>query len=447
MPKRPAGARRSSSSSASRTRSSTPRSARTRTTYEAQLYLGRSSAEGVGCDDTTGRSREIRPAVTVIPAERTAYLRSFPWLAYAGHWGERHDGFYDGPTGPSTKQPWTEPITWADTHWRERSYTVPAGGSLGLAATDLFCGAVGAGSGVLTAVVGDPSPVLFALAGILALLIWLASRTRWDESAPFRLRRRRPWGSLVTSAIRDYARYPRLFLGIGLLFVPLGLLITGIQYWLFEHGTFAPLLTSASKSNGVVAGLALALGALISVLGLSVVQAASAVALVELDEGREVRARTAYRLAFGRLRPMIGPLVLAVVIVRVLSLTVIGAVLALWLVARWSLLAQVVVLDGAGGGGPLRRSARLVRGHWWRVASVTLFVTGIALLLGPLLGTLLLFITSASFDFVNLVSAVVYVIALPFAAITTTYLYFDVTVRRHLEVRDRPNAEVLPAEL
>jgi hypothetical protein len=88
-----------------------------------------------------------------------------------------------------------------------------------------------------------------------------------------------------------------------------------------------------------------------------------------------------------------------------------------------------------------------VRGHWWRVASVTVFVTGIALLLGPLVGTLLLFATSASFDFVNLVSALVYVLALPFAAITTTYLYFDLAVRRRLAVRERPSADVLPAEL
>jgi hypothetical protein len=36
--------------------------------------------------------------------------------------------------------------------------------------------------------------------------------------------------------------------------------------------------------------------------------------------------------------------------------------------------------------------------------------------------TLLLFATSASFDFVNVTSDVVYVIALPFAPIATTYL-------------------------
>jgi len=111
------------------------------------------------------------------------------------------------------------------------------------------------------------------------------------------------------------------------------------------------------------------------------------------------------------------------------------------------MLAQAVVLQDETSPGPLRRSARLVRGHWWRVASVTLFVTVLALLLGPTLGTLMLFITSASFDFVNLVAALVYVVALPFVAITTTYLYFDLAVRGQLAARERTHGDVAPAEL
>jgi hypothetical protein len=51
-------------------------------------------------------------------------------------------------------------------------------------------------------------------------------------------------------------------------------------------------------------------------------------------------------------------------------------------------------------------------------------------LLGPLVGALLLFLTSASFDVVNLVSDFVYVFSLPFAALATTYLYFDLLARQ-----------------
>jgi hypothetical protein len=414
--------------------------------FESKLYLGRSAAEGVGCDDTSGPSLELRPAVAVVPTARAAYLHDYPWLGFLGRWGERHPGFYNGPTGPNTKLQWREPLTWADTTWRDTSFTVPAGRSLGLGATDFFCGAIATGSGVLTALVGNASPMLLALAAIVALILWLGSRTRWDESAPFRLRRRRPWGSLVTSAARLYGRNLRLFVGIGVLFVPVGVVVTAVQYLLFKHSTLAALVTSVGPSNAFVAGPAFALGAFFTVLTLSVVQAAVALAMVELDEGRDVRARTAYSLALRQLRPLVAPLVVAVVAAALLSVSVAGIVLAFWLVVRWSLLAQVVVLDEVTSPGPLRRSRRLVRGHWWRVASVTAFVTGIALLLGPLVGTLLLFVTSASFDFVNLVSALVYAVALPFVAITTTYLYFDLTVRRQLAERERASDDVLPAE-
>jgi hypothetical protein len=409
--------------------------------YGPGLYLGRSAAEGVGCDDTQGPSREIRPTVAIASRAKD------PWLRYVGRWGERHSGFYNGPTGPNTKRQWDEPIGWAKDSWRDRSYTVPAGGSLGVTATDLFCGAVATGSGVLTAMVGAPSPVLIVLAAIVALLIWLATRTRWNESAPFRIARRRPWGSLVSSSLGMYGTRPRLFLGIGLLFIPLGLLITGLQWLLFKQGTFAPLVSSVGSTNAFVAGPALVLGLFVTVFGLSIVQAASAVAMVELDEGREITAWRAHRRALSRLRPLLVPLLVAVVLVSVLSLTVAGVVLGLWLTVRWSLLAQVVVLEHEGSDGPLRRSRRLVQGHWWRVASITLFVTGIALLAGPLLGTLLLFATRASFDFVNLVSALVYVATLPFAAITTTYLYYDLRVRHHLAEQEHPSTDVLPAEL
>jgi hypothetical protein len=412
--------------------------------YSSALYLGRSAAEGVGCDDTVGPSRELRPAVALVPADEAASVKAFPWLGYVGRWGERHGGFYNGPTGPNTKRQWTEPISWARTSWRDTSYTVPAGSAVGTAATDFFCGAVATGSSLLTALVGDPSPVLIGLAGLVALLIWLASRTRWDQSTPFRVRRRRPWGSLVTTSLRLYTGHLRLFLGIGLLFIPIGLLTTGIQYALF-HGTLGPLVKSVGGSNALVASLAFALGVFMTVLGLAVVQAATAIALVLLDDGKQVTPRTAYRLALGRLALLLRALAGAALVVAVVSLSAVGLVIGVWLTIRWSLLAQVVMLD-EGANRPLRASARLVRGHWWRAATVTLFVAGIGVLLGPLIGTLCLFVTSASFDFVNLVSAVVYVVALPFVAITTTYLYFDLIVRRRLETEEPLEADVLPAE-
>ena len=93
-----------------------------------------------------------------------------------------------------------------------------------------------------------------------------------------------------------YRDHGRLFLGIGLVFLPLAVLITATQYLLFRVGPFSGLVDSAGASNAAVAILALALGILLTLLGLTVVQAATALAMVELDEGRSITAVGAYRL-------------------------------------------------------------------------------------------------------------------------------------------------------
>jgi hypothetical protein len=120
--------------------------------------------------------------------------------------------------------------------------------------------------------------------------------------------------------------------------------------------------------------------------------------------------------------------------------------LAVWLAVRWVFFPQVLALEDVSALASLHRSARLVRDQWWRVASMLLFVTVIALLLGPLIGTLLLFVTSASFDFVNLISSVVYAVVLPFAAIAATYLYFDLCVAKQQEAETGEADDILPAE-
>jgi hypothetical protein len=61
-------------------------------------------------------------------------------------------------------------------------------------------------------------------------------------------------------------------------------------------------------------------------------------------------------------------------------------------------------------------------------------------------GTLLLFASSASFNFINLISGAVYVFVLPFAAIASTYLYFDLRVAKQFEEESAEAADLLPVE-
>jgi hypothetical protein len=409
--------------------------------FGSYLFLGRSAAQGVGCDKTLGPSKQLRPVVVVVPTARQAYVRALPWLGYQGHWGEEHSGFYDGPTGPNTKLQWTQPITWADTTWRDHAFAIPAVGAFGSTATGFFCGVVARGSNLLTAVTGNPSPVLFALVVVAGFVLWLISRTEWQPVDPLPVRRRRPAGSIVGSAARLYASHLRLFLGIGLLFIPLGFVMAVIQFVAFRVTGLNTLADSAGPSNAFVGGLALFIGVLVTAVGLAVIQAATAAAMASFGDEQPLGALAAYRAVFDHWRPLFGAIGLAAVVVAVLSLTTVGVLVALWLFVRWSVTAQAVMLEGRGARDALRRSAHLVRGNWFRVAALTLFVTVLAYLLGPLAGALLLFVTSASFDFVNMFSALVDTLALPYVAIASTYLYYD------LELRQEERAESAEAPL
>jgi hypothetical protein len=404
--------------------------------YGDALYLGSSADAGVGCDDTRGPHDVVRPVVKTIPSDPAAAAKAFPWITFEGRWGELQRAFYNGPTGPNLKTQWTEPITWSD-GWRSRSYAVPTGGIFGTSATDFFCGAVEKGSAGLTALLRDPATTLLTIGILLVLLIWLATRTRWRPAAPLRLAHRRRWGQVLTAAGRMYGSRAPLFLGIGVVFIPLGIAISALQAVVL--GGFGLLgIDTSGEGAGALALLVLTVGTTLALLGFGLVQAATACALVEVDSGKEIGPVDAYRLAFRRFRPLFRGLLIAVGVWVVLSATGVLIPIALWLAVRWALLPQVVELEGSPGLAALRRSAQLVRGRWFRVASLVGVGLVVALALGPLVGALLIVLTDAPLALLNVVSGVVYALAMPFVAIATTYVYFDARVRAELEPREAP---------
>jgi hypothetical protein len=415
--------------------------------FESRLYLMRSSAEGVGCDNTLGPSKEVRPAVETIPGAQADYLRAYPWLGFEGRWGEKQRAFFNGPTGPNLKTQWTKPITWSKESWRGTSFSVPAGGAVGTRATDYFCGAVGFGSDVLRRVKVNPGLSMAVLGGLAVLLMWALSRTLWEPATPLRLGRRRAWGQKLSASARMLALRPRVFLGIGLLFVPLGIFITFLQWLVFRAAFLAPMVDEAGEHNAFVDAMVVGLGLAFTVLGFAVVQAATARALVEIDEGRPVTALSAYRSVLPCLRSLIPALLVLAVVQIVLDLMAVFVPVAIFILVRWSMIGVVAAVEGGSTVQLLRRSAALARGHWWRVASIALGVTGLALLLGPAVGIAVLLVTGATFDLVNLIAGLVYVTALPFAAMAMAYLYFDLRVRHETEPAAERTAAELPPEL
>ena len=86
--------------------------------FDEALHLGRSASEGVGCDDTTGPTFDVRPEVRTIPSDPAQAREQFPWIEFEGRWGELQRSIFNGPTGPNLKSQWTEPIEWSE-GWRE----------------------------------------------------------------------------------------------------------------------------------------------------------------------------------------------------------------------------------------------------------------------------------------------------------------------------------------
>jgi hypothetical protein len=412
--------------------------------YEDALFLGRSAEQGVGCDDTTGPSVTLRPDVRTIPSETSAAQAEYPWIVFEGRWGERQAAFYNGPTGPNLKSQWAEPITWAE-DWRDYSYAVPAGGALGTDATDFFCGAVEAGSNLVLRIAENPTTALAVLGGLLVLLVYVLTRTPWRPSAPLRVARRRSWGQTLTASWRMYTSRPLLFLGIGLLAVPTSLVIAALQWVLLSAGSIVGI-DPYGEDGGFRVGLAVAIGTVLTLLTLALVQGASARAIVEVDAGRDVDPIRAYRMSLDSVGPLVGALAIAVAIVTLLSLSVFLVPIAIWLVVRWALLVPAAELEDLRAIEALRRSGELVRHQWLKVGTIVVVASALAIAAGPLLGALLILLVGAPFELVNIVAAVVYVVAMPFVGIATTYVYFDTLARERFKEAS-PIAAELPAEI
>jgi hypothetical protein len=407
------------------------------------LYLGASGEQGVGCDDTRNAGLVINPAVDTIPSNPVEARAEFPWIAFQGRWGELQPAFFNGPTGPNLKTQWTHPISWSQ-DWRDRAYAVPVGGALGTRTTDFFCGVMAGGSRLLWTAVDNPLPTIGGLFAALALVIFGLSRATWRPTAPLRLARRRAWGQILASSAHMYTSRLRLFIGIGVLALPISLVITVLQSFVLSASSIVGV-ESEGGAAGTFVLLVVAIGTALTLLGLGLVQAATAWALIEIDNHRPVGPIRAYRMAFAKLRPLLTVLVIGAVAVSLLTTSVFLIPVAIWLAVRWALIVPVVALEHATPMAALRRSARLVRGDWLKVASLTVVSAAIAVVAGPLIGTALIVLTNLPLALLNVIAGIVYMLTMPFVALTTAYVYFDTRVGDELAPERGPGE--LPAQI
>jgi hypothetical protein len=287
------------------------------------------------------------------------------------------------------------------------------------------------GSIVLNWALVHPYPFLVLLGLLVVGSGEAVRRTTWRPVSPVPLRMKRGGGQILRAALRVYRSDAPTFLGMGAIFVPVSLIAAGIQWLLFHLTGIKGLVALDGRHGAVTALLALLIGGIGTAISSTATTAAVAAALGELENSRRISAIDAYRMALERWRALAWALVRQVGSAILLTIVIVGIPLAIWRFIRWSLFAQVSMIEKRDANGSLRRSAELVQGQWWRTFGITAFIDVLAALSGPLLGVVLLLVSDRSLNFINFAGSFVYTITVPFAAIALTLYYFD------LDERDR----------
>ena len=169
------------------------------------------------------------------------------------------------------------------------------------------------------------------------------------------------------------------------------------------------------------------------------------VAVREMDEGRAVGIRSAYRGALGRAVPLLLTQGAIAVVLIALTATVVLIPVALVGLVLSLLVTPVVLFERRTGWAAVRRSVHLVRRRWLKVVVLVALTSALVLAVGPLLGTALILGTSLPFAVSNAVAGIVYALLVPLIALNSLYVYADISVRDRLEPPVEKPAE-LPAE-
>ncbi len=420
------------------------------TFYEAAVYVenGRKGS-GVGCDNTAEPHTRLDVHPIQVPTE-PGPDSPFAWLTYEGHWGQRENGFNNGPTGAATKDRWTEPLTWME-EIRTTSPRLPVGSILGPTVTKAFCGTVAS----VTSFMNESERnrwLLYAVPGLLlALIAFVVWRTTWRPANIAELRLPRAFGQLLRTSGKLYRHHWRVFGAIGVSAIPIVGGATALS-WLLTGGDTGRTLDDKAG----LSGLHVALGEVIADIGQpiagAIVSAAVIVAIRQLDQTGSAGFLGAYRGVWERFKRVIGARLLAMVALLLMVLSIVGIPFAAWKYVGWLFVQQQILFEDRGVRDSFRGSSELVRGRWWYTLRVAAFFWLVSVVIGPFLGFALIF-TTLPLLLINFIGSVVFALLIPYVAIGQTLLYFDLQVterapaRRWRERLRRPRAGAEPLGL
>jgi hypothetical protein len=400
--------------------------------YGQHIYVGRAEGgAGFGCDDASAPGRRVTVEARLIPERVTDASDPFAWVTYRGRWGEVVGTEFDGPTGPITKDAWNDPLAW-QSDLRTASLRLPSPASIGPNSIEAFCNTVAFLSNLLLPFYVElPMLSIVVFAAFSIGVIVSLTRTRYMPIQAQPLHGRRRIGQILISSVEIYRRNAGLFLTIGLIFVPVGLIVSGIHWLLLGVSPVESIVRVPGASNiAQEVALAFALSELQFGIAYAIVIAATTATLARIERRQPVSVLLAFQDFWRRLPQLALPRLLAIVIISALSLTVIALPLAFRQAVRWMFLEQAVFLDGANWKQAPGVSSATVTMDWWWSAAAAASLALFGLVFAPAVGiVVLLFATSVPLLYVNVLSSAIYVALVPYIAIALTLIYFDLKSR------------------
>ncbi len=363
---------------------------------------------GFGCDVSRGPSVRTELNAVLVPDEIDPD-GDFAWLLYEGRWGERQPGPFNGPVGPNLNSRWIDPWEASD-NWRPFSIVVPGSKALGPTMTDAFCGLTEAGSRALIFAVVYPWIGLPAFVAVIAAFALLFYRSR----------------TLFRRSLRLYRDHWKVFVGIGLVAIPIGIAFNLLQAFLITRNPLEYVVEWFDNTAGARLTAVAAIGGVQQIAMLLIISPAVIQAVLDVHRGERAGVVRSYRLAARRSMAIGIAFLIVLILVGIPALLLIGLPIAIWLIVRWQFFVQSLVYDtDQTSTGALRDSASLVHNRWWRTLGTVFLFDLLATIPGILVGFVLLTLGGAAVGLANSVSSILYALTIPLAVIAVTLMYLS----------------------
>lgn len=382
------------------------------TYYDSATWVGwGEGGTGVGCDKTSEPLVRTELAVALIPEEIDP-AGPYAWLLFGGKWGERQPWVFDGPNGPNLGGKWRNPFTWTE-GIRDYSLAAPTSPLLGPGPADFFCSASLMGGQAAIYLGVHPNVVVGFAALLIILPIVLVLLN----------------GAYVWQAVRLYFRRPKMFLAIGALMFPIGLLGKTIQDGVVAFLSRENLTLHISGGGILASAFGLGIGGVQNLLLLSIIGPMVILATWELVRNEDVSFSEVWRTGVKRFPRTVAAYLLGSLILSLLVMTVVGIPIALYKGVQWLYTPQEVTIEGTRVLDARHQSRRAVKGNWFRTLGMGFLVALLSGIPGPLIGTAALILGHVSMEAADAISGLVYAFAFPVAAIASTLWYLKLTGR------------------